>query len=213
MLTWRMLRRMLWFVLIAGVLFPAVGNADSIWQRHNFYSSFFYVDTRARRPGDIVTVMIVENTDIQHQDQRNMSRVGDGGGGLTLKGNISGTNQGATRSVAATANPDFNTTRSFQGSSAYNINQTFTDTVTCTVVAVQPNGCLVIEGYRQRVVTREVRTLRLCGVIRPLDIAFDNTIPSTFVANLSLQYLGRGVETYYTNQTWLGRVLNYLWPF
>jgi flagellar L-ring protein precursor FlgH len=106
-----------------------------------------------------------------------------------------------------------NLNRSFQGSSAYNIAQTFTDTVTCTVVAVQPNGNLVIEGYRQRVVTREVRTLRLCGVIRPLDIAFDNTIPSTFVGNLQLQYLGRGVETNYTNQGWLGRIFNRVWPF
>jgi flagellar L-ring protein precursor FlgH len=204
---------MLWFVLIAIVLSPVAGNADSIWQRHNFFDSFLYVDNRARRAGDIVTVMIVENTDIEHKDQRNLQRQSDGGAGLTLKGNIAGTSQGATRSVAATANPDLNVNRSFQGSSQYNINQTFTDTVTCTVVAVQPNGNLVIEGFRQRTVTREVRTLRLCGVIRPLDIAYDNTIPSTFVGNLQLQYLGRGVETSYTNQGWLGRILNRVWPF
>jgi len=208
-----LLRRILWFVLIAIVLSPVASNADSIWQRHNFFDSFLYVDNRARRAGDIVTVMIVENTDIEHKDQRNMQKTSDGGGGFTLKGNITGTSQGATRSVASNLNPDLNMNRSFQGSAQYNINQTFTDTVTCTVVAVQPNGNLVIEGFRQRTVTREVRTLRLCGVIRPLDIAYDNTIPSTFVGNLQLQYLGRGVETNYTNQGWLGRILNRVWPF
>jgi flagellar L-ring protein precursor FlgH len=108
---------------------------------------------------------------------------------------------------------DLNASRSFTGTSAYNINQTFTDTVTCTVVAVQPNGNLVIEGFRQRVVTREVRTLRLCGVIRPMDILYDNTIPSTFVGNLQIEYLGRGVETRWTNQGWLGRIMNRVWPF
>ena len=208
-----LLRRILWFVLVAIVLSPVASNADSIWQRHNFFDSFLYVDNRARRAGDIVTVLIVESTDIEHKDQRNLNRTADGGAGFTLKGNIAGTSQGATRSVASNLNPDLNLNRSFQGSSAYNINQTFTDTVTCTVVAVQPNGNLVIEGFRQRTVTREVRTLRLCGVVRPLDIAYDNTIPSTFVGNLQLQYLGRGVETYYTNQSWLGRMLNRIWPF
>lgn len=203
----------LWLTLTACAFAPARASADSIWQRHNFYSSFFYVDTRARRPGDIVTVVIVENTGIARSDQRNLKRTSDAGGGLTVNGDISGTGKGAARNAKSDLTVDVTANRAFQGNSAYNINQTFADTVTCTVVAVQPNGNLVIEGYRQRVITREVRTLRLCGVIRPLDIAFDNTIPSTFVANFQIQYLGRGVETDYTNQGWFSRTLNRLWPY
>jgi flagellar L-ring protein precursor FlgH len=206
-------RLTLWLSLIGCLLVPAPGRADSIWQRHNFFSSFLYVDNRARRAGDIVTVVIVENTDIEHKDQRNLNKTSDNGGGLTLKGNITGTSQGAARTAASSLSTDVNSTRGFTGSSAYNINQTFADTVTCTVVAVQPNGNLVIEGFRQRTVSREVRTLRLCGVIRPLDIAFDNTIPSTFVGNFQIQYLGRGVETSFTNQGWLSRTLTRIWPF
>jgi flagellar L-ring protein precursor FlgH len=211
-----MTRCMRWIVgmMLAGCVFsPAFTSADSIWQRHNFFNSFLYVDNRARRPGDIVTVLIAENTDIQHQDQRNLSRKADNGGGVTITGNITGTSKTANRTVNAGATPDINVNRSFTGNSAYNINQTFTDTVTCTVVAVQPNGNLVIEGYRQRVVSREVRTLRLCGVIRPMDIHFDNTISSTYVANFQIQYLGRGVETSFTNQGWLSRIMNRLWPY
>ena len=205
-----------WIVglVLAGCVFsPALTSADSIWQRHNFFSSFLYVDNRARRPGDIVIVLITESTDIQHQDQRNMATQSATGGGVTLTGNITGTSKTANRTVNAALTPDVNTSRNYTGSAAYNINQTFTDTVTCTVVAVQPNGNLVIEGYRQRVVTREVRTLRLCGVIRPIDIAYDNSIPSTSVANFQIQYLGRGVETNFTNQGWLSRMLNHFWPF
>lgn len=208
-----MMRRSLILVLAVCVFLPAWSNADSIWQRHNFFSSILYVDTRARRPGDIVTVLIAENTDIQRQDQRNLNRKTDNGMGLNLKGTLSGTSKGASRTATGDVTNDLSVNRGFNGTSAYNINQTFTDTVTCTVVAVQPNGNLVIEGYRQRVITREVRTLRLCGVVRPMDINYDNTIPSTFVANFQIQYLGRGVETDFTNQGWFSRMLNRVWPY
>ena len=208
-----MARRLIGFVLAVCVFSPALGSADSIWQRHNFFSSFLYVDNMARRPGDIVTVLIAENTDIQHQDQRNLNQKSDVGPRLAFNGNITGTSKGATRTATSGVTGDLNASRSFTGTSAYNINQTFTDTVTCTVVAVQPNGNLVIEGFRQRVVTREVRTLRLCGVIRPMDINFDNTIPSSYVANFQIQYLGRGVETRFTNQGWFSRMWNWFWPY
>jgi flagellar L-ring protein precursor FlgH len=209
----RWVRWILGFVLAIVVFSPALTSADSIWQRHNFFSSFLYVDNRARRPGDLVTVLITETTDIQHQDQRNLNQKTDTGGGMSLTGNITGTSKTANRTVNSALTPDINSNRSFTGNSTYNINQSFTDTVTCTVVAVQPNGNLVIEGYRQRVVTREVRTLRICGVVRPMDINFDNTIPSTYVANFSIQYLGRGVETRFTNQGWLSRFWNLIWPY
>lgn len=206
-------RCLLGLVLAICVFSPALTSADSIWQRHNFFNSFLYVDNRARRPGDIVTVLITENTDIQHQDQRNLNRKTDTGGGVALNGSITGTSKTASRTATAALTPDVNTNRNFTGNSAYNINQTFTDTVTCTVIAVQPNGNLVIEGFRQRTVTREVRTLRLCGVIRPIDINWDNTIPSSYVANFQIQYLGRGVETNFTNQGWFSRIMNAFWPF
>jgi flagellar L-ring protein precursor FlgH len=206
-------RQILWLGLTACLLAPAASRADSIWQRHNFFSSFLYVDNRARRTGDIVTVVIVENTGIGNSDQRNLKKSSDTGGGLGLKGDITGTNQGAVRTAKSDLTVDVNSSRAFNGSSAYNINQTFADTMTCTVVGVQPNGNLMIEGFRQRTVTREARTLRVSGVIRPLDIAFDNTIPSTFVGNLQIQYLGRGVETNFTNQGPFSRFFNYVWPF
>lgn len=46
-----------------------------------------------------------------------------------------------------------------------------------------------------------------------MDINFDNTISSSYVANFQIQYLGRGVETRYTNQGWYERIWNRFWPF
>jgi flagellar L-ring protein precursor FlgH len=208
------MKRFLWCLgLAVYLLLPVTSRADSIWQRHNFFSSFLFIDTRARRPGDIVTVVITENTDIEHKDQRNLAKTHEAGGGMTLKGTITGTSQGASRAAASGLAVDVNSNRNFTGNAAYNVNQTFTDTVTCVVVAVQPNGNLLIEGCRQRIVSREMRTLKVSGIVRPFDIAFDNTIPSTFVGNFTIQYVGQGVESKFTNHGWVGQMLNYVWPF
>ena len=84
------------------------------------------------------------------------------------------------------------------------------------VVAVMdllPNGNMVIGGRRQRVVSGELRTLVISGIVRPLDIRPDNTIRSQFIANFRVDYLGKGPESEFTNQGWFGKTLNALWPF
>src|SRR5690242_10442385 len=116
-----MTRRILGLVLAVCVFSPALSSADSIWQRHNFFSSFLYVDNIARRPGDLVTVLIAENTDIQHQDARNLARKTDVGAGLELKGSITGTSKGASRTASAGLTNDLAVNRGFNGTSAYNI--------------------------------------------------------------------------------------------
>jgi flagellar L-ring protein precursor FlgH len=64
-----------------------------------------------------------------------------------------------------------------------------------TVVDIMPNGNLVVEGYRSRVVAGEERVLRITGVVRQADIGVGNVIPSGFVANFRISYLGRGPAT------------------
>jgi flagellar L-ring protein precursor FlgH len=82
-----------------------------------------------------------------------------------------------------------------------------------TVVDVLPNGNLVIEGYRSRVVSGEERVLRITGVVRPADVAVGNIVPSGAVANFRITYLGRGPATRTTKQGWLTRINSALRPF
>ena len=76
-----------------------------------------------------------------------------------------------------------------------------------------PNGNLIVEGYRQRMITREMRTLKVMGIVRPADIGPLNTVQSQYLANLHITYDGRGPESSYTNQGWGGRIFNKIWPF
>ena len=81
------------------------------------------------------------------------------------------------------------------------------------VVDVLPNGNLVIEGTRRREVSKEVRWMRVTGVVRPIDIEIPNTINSKSIANFNIVYEGGGVESRFTNQGWAGRITNKIWPF
>ena len=78
--------------------------------------------------------------------------------------------------------------------------------MTVVVKHVLPNGNLVIEGYRKRVVAGEDRMLRVRGVVRPIDIAVNNVVQSQFIANLEIIYTGKGVESAYASPNWWGLI-------
>ena len=81
------------------------------------------------------------------------------------------------------------------------------------VIEVLPNGNLVIEGFRTRVVAREERTIRVSGIVRPRDIGPLNMIQTGAIANFTIESIGRGPETSYTSNGWLGRIFNRVWPY
>jgi flagellar L-ring protein precursor FlgH len=81
------------------------------------------------------------------------------------------------------------------------------------VVDILPNGNLVIEGKRRVWVAGDEAVLVLSGVVRGLDIGPDNTLLSRYISELSISYESRGPERHFTRQGWLGRGMNYVWPF
>jgi flagellar L-ring protein precursor FlgH len=103
--------------------------------------------------------------------------------------------------------------RTFQGSADFASERQLLDQMTLTVVDILPNGNLVIEGYRRRLVQNEMRLLRVSGVVRPNDIEIPNFVESRFIANFNVSYEGSGVESKFTNQGWLGRIGNKVWPY
>ncbi len=86
-------------------------------------------------------------------------------------------------------------------------------TITARVVDVLPNGNFIIESRKDITVNREKQLLLLRGVIRPDDIAGDNTILSSYVANAEMIYTGDGVVSDKQGQGWLVQLLDWVWPF
>ena len=92
-------------------------------------------------------------------------------------------------------------------------NRNFTDSISVIIIDIMPNGNLVISGTRDRNIADDIQTIEVSGIVRPSDIAFDNTIKSEQVANFSIVTRNKGVGAEYTRPNWLGRIFDIIWPF
>jgi flagellar L-ring protein precursor FlgH len=203
------MRRLLYCLLPAAFYLPV--RADDIWDRRDPRAAFLFEDTRARRIGDLLTVAVNETTAANEKDQRAMDKSTK----LTDALKFDGKSAAGKVSRAGSLDASFSNAsgRTFNGSAQLTSDRTFTDRITVTVVDIMPNGNLVVEGYRSRVVAGEQRVLRVTGIVRPTDIGAQNTVQSQFMASFKISYLGRGPESKFVNQSYLGRVMNLLWPF
>jgi flagellar L-ring protein precursor FlgH len=198
-------------VAAAPLLTPSQLSADSIWDRRTQHSAFLYMDNRARRVGDLLTVSVNENTGATNKEERNLKK--DTATSAKLNLAASGNAGGAGRAASGQMNGSNSSDRTFQGSADFASERQLLDQMTVTVVDIMPNGNLVIEGYRRRLVQNEMRLLRVSGVVRPNDIEIPNFVESRFIANFNVSYEGSGVESKFTNQGWLGRIGNKVWPY
>ena len=100
-----------------------------------------------------------------------------------------------------------------KGAGTVTRNGTLTATISAMITEILPSGNMRIEGRRSVTVNNEEQIMVLRGVVRPQDINFDNTIPSTFIADASISYTGEGVVADEQRKGWLAKILSKVWPF
>jgi flagellar L-ring protein precursor FlgH len=214
-----MTRRTRWLLLMPLMASLATqANADDIWARRDPRYSQLFQDNRARSIGDIVTLVVNETTNTNEREQRAQDKNNTASGNVTFSGSSSAGGAGAGgggggRTGALNFNLADDFRRRFAGSAQLTSDRRFQDRIAMTVVDMMPNGNLVVEGYRSRVVAGEERVLRVTGVVRQADIGAGNTILSTSLANARLSYLGRGPQSRSVNQNYFGRIVNRAWPW
>lgn len=187
-------------------------RADSIWERRDPRTSHLFMDTRARQVGDLLTIVIRENTVFDGKEDRKLRKDTRTGSVFKLDMNYKAGEQ-TERNFEGNFDALSTSERRLEGKADYKSDRTFTDRVTVRVMAVMPNGNLVIEGYRRRIVQDEERMLLITGIVRPIDIMENNMVQSQWVGNLTVSYIGQGAESSYLKNGWLGRIMNVLWPF
>jgi flagellar L-ring protein precursor FlgH len=197
-------------ILLLGLVFQV--HAQSLWERRDPQAAYLFQDTNARRPGDLLTIVVNESTEFEGMDKKELDKQTAASASLNLKGDYS-VGKLTSRNFAGAFDGSGASQRKFDGKANNTIDRKFLDRMTVTVVGVLPNGNLVIEGRRCHVVTNETRVLIVNGVVRPLDIGPYNTIQSQFIADFHVAYDGKGPESSYTNHGWFGKVMNCLWPF
>jgi len=205
-------KRLAMLIAVVGV-FVGLNHvgADSLWERRNPYYSNMFWDTKARRVGDVVTIVLNETTNFAGQETRTLKKNTN-----TLSNNALSMNYAAgalKHSFTGALTGSGNSDRELNGTSNLQSNRNLVDNMAVQVIQVMPNGNLVVEGFRTRVVLGEERTIRVSGIIRPDNISINDTIQSQFVANFTLEYFGKGIETSYINHGWWGRIMNKLWPY
>ena len=106
-----------------------------------------------------------------------------------------------------------NHSNTMKGTADFKDKKNFTDSISAIVIDIMPNGNLVVFGTRERNIADDIQIIEVSGVVRPSDIAFDNTIKSEQVANFSIISRNKGVAAQYTKPNWLGRIFDVIWPF
>lgn len=154
-----------------------ISPAASLWQPD---SRPLVADRRAAALGDIVSILIVENSSASHKASHSTDKEfevngGPGGGGLNFFPGLSLKTERATSGTGATTQ----STR-------------IVDRISGLVVGVTERGDLLIEATRRVKLNREDLTLTISGIVRPDDIGADNTILSTRIADCRLESTGRG---------------------
>jgi flagellar L-ring protein precursor FlgH len=86
--------------------------------------------------------------------------------------------------------------------------------ITVTVAERLPNGNLRVQGEKRITINQGEEYIRLEGIVRPVDIGPENTVPSTQVADAAITYSGRGNLAATNRPGWLTRFFNSPWfPF
>jgi flagellar L-ring protein precursor FlgH len=165
-------------------------SANTLWRAG---ARQFFIDQRATRMGDILTVMIEIDDSAKTQNQTSTSRASSMKAGiphlLGLETNLGKVLPGgfdpssALETSGATSNA---------GSGAVNRQEKINLTVAAVVTQVLPNGNLVIQGSQEVRTNGEVRQLTVAGIVRPEDVSSSNTIKHTQIAEARISYGGRG---------------------
>ena len=201
---------------------PAPDCDGSLWQSSGPLADLF-LDTKARRVGDIVTVQIQESSSATNQANTKAGRGSSLEAGIdNLFGletwwpkKVLGEGNDALPKINPFGNPSVKGSMSseFDGSGTTSRKGDLSAFITCHVTDLLPNGNLRIVGSREVLVNHETQLIILSGVIRPRDIDQDNTIKSTFVADAKIAYSGIGIIDARQRPGWLANMLNTLWPF
>lgn len=182
------------------------------------YNMSLYEDMRARRVGDIITVILTESTNASKQASTSTSKdtsidiANPTLFGRELRFDLPRPFNSAKQN--ATLETGVESSNAFDGEGDSAQSNSLTGNVTVTVAEVLPNGNLIVQGQKRITINQGDELVRFSGIVRPQDISSDNTVLSTKVANARIAYVGEGMLADANSQGWLGRFFNSKWwPF
>jgi flagellar L-ring protein precursor FlgH len=162
-----------------------------------------FADLKARRVGDVLTIVLNEATTASKNAATTTSRtsaVTDTGPALFGK------------SITTKGVPILDTTLSgshtFDGEGTASQGNSFVGSLTVTVTEVKSNGNLVVVGDKTLKLNQGDEFIHISGMVRPADVATNNTVTSDKIADAHISYSGKGVIANANRMGWLTRFFN-----
>jgi flagellar L-ring protein precursor FlgH len=186
-------------------------EAASLWRTG---SRAFFKDQRAAQVGDIVTVVVnsTDTADVENASSEN--RTGTESMGMP---NLFGLEAMLPKLFTKAVNPSSlvsaSSTHASAGTGTIKRNETVALRLAGVITQVLPNGNLVVAARQEMRVNSELRELRVSGIIRPQDIASDNTVSHDRMAEARISYGGRGQLSDIQTAQWGQQALDVLLPF
>lgn len=183
---------------------PPVQPDGSIFQANRGYRPLFE-DRRPSRVGDVLTIVLDEQVSASKSSQSSASR--NGASTLTPTLLPKGLEDLGDYGYDLAGQNDFS------GSGGAQANNTFSGTITVSILQVMANGNLRVRGEKQIAINQGTEFIRFSGVVDPLSIAGDNSVLSTRVADARIEYVGDGYINEAQTMGWLQRLFLNISPF
>ena len=169
----------------AVVAAPVTRTAGSLWSPDGMLVDSSS-DYKAHALNDIVTVIASVQTTAAQSGTVDSERNFNTSSGITgLVGAAS------TKNISSLLNAQSGTT--LKGTGQTSSNTAFSTSLTGQVIAVLPNGNLVIEAHRQIDMNNQHEEVIVRGIARPFDITAANTVPSSSLSSLEIELKGKGI--------------------
>jgi len=183
---------------------PASSTPNSLWRPG---ARAFFIDQRASKPGDILTILVniadsakVQNNTASSRQNATQGSVPHFFGLETALAKVMPKGYDPTNMIDQSGNT------SSQGAGSITRQEQVTMTIAAVVTGVLPNGNLVIQGSQQAKINNEMRVLTISGIVRPEDISSENTIAHSQIAEARISYGGEG-DLSRVNKTPYGQAL------
>lgn len=149
------------------------------------YERPMFEDRHARNIGDTLTIVITEATNATEKSASNS----DSSGSVNMNLPNTWIRSGAPGAAAGVASTGSSSVKSGSKSDNSGTNA-FTGTITVTVIDVLPNGNLLVSGEKLVSIRYANEYVRFSGVVNPVNISGSNSVPSTQVADVHVEYKG-----------------------
>jgi flagellar L-ring protein precursor FlgH len=144
-------------------------------------------DDKARNVNDTIIINVVEQTTAEGDASVKSARTFAASSSISALGGLLKANNGLQNIFSPQSSQALN------GAAQTTSNSSFATSLAAQVVSVLPNGFLVIEAVRHMEMNNQRQTLVIHGVVRPSDIAVDNSVLSSQISNLEVRLIGKGV--------------------